>query len=176
MVLRSGLAALLSYRAIALLRFSMVGRTVITVIAFGLLCHFHACCLGSTCAMVLQFDLEASLNQSNRVAQLYYGWPHRHCFWISYFAISTPAVSAASVPLFFSLALRPYSPIWQSRWCQRLPDQLRGRIVRHFVDNTAALAGSVKGYSRKLDCVRLVEALVVRVSPGVQAVVWLCVL
>ena len=38
---------------------STVGRTVI---AFGLLCHLHTCCLGSMCAVVLQFGLVASLN------------------------------------------------------------------------------------------------------------------
>ena len=35
--------------------------------------------------------------------------------------------------------------------------------MHHFVDNTAALAGSIKGYSSKPDCARLIEALVVRV-------------
>ena len=53
-----------SAKAIALptplLSLSMVGRTVI---AFGLFCHLHACCLGSTCAMVLRFGLAASLTQ-----------------------------------------------------------------------------------------------------------------
>ena len=44
-----------------------------------------------------------------------------------------------------------------------MPDQLRGRIVHHFVDDTAALAGFIKGYSSKPDCARLIEALVVRV-------------
>ena len=43
------------------------------------------------------------------------------------------------------------------------PDTLRGRIVHHFVDNTAALSGSIKGYSGKPDCARLVHALVVRI-------------
>ena len=59
MVLQFGLAASLSYMAIALLSLSVVGRTVI---AFGLQCHLHACCLGSKCAMVLRFGLAASLN------------------------------------------------------------------------------------------------------------------
>ena len=43
------------------------------------------------------------------------------------------------------------------------PDNLRGRIVHHFVDNTAALSGSRSGYSGKPDCARLVNALVVRI-------------
>ena len=43
------------------------------------------------------------------------------------------------------------------------PEQLRGRIVHHFVDNTAALAGSKSGYSGKPDCARLIDALVVRI-------------
>ena len=44
-----------------------------------------------------------------------------------------------------------------------LPDLLKGRIVHHFVNNTAALAGSIKRYSSKPDCAHLIEALVVRV-------------
>ena len=44
-----------------------------------------------------------------------------------------------------------------------LPDLLKGRIVHHFVNNTAALAGSIKGYSGVPDCARLVHALVVRI-------------
>ena len=99
-----------STRAIALLSLSVVGRTAV---AFGLFCHLHTCCLGSGCAMVLQFGLAASLNSSNRVAQPICGWPHRYCFRTSYFAISTPAVSTAGVPLFYSLALRPHSAIGQ---------------------------------------------------------------
>ena len=59
MVLQFGLAASLSYMAIALLSLPMVGRTVI---AFGLLCHLRACCLGNRCAMVLQFGLAALLS------------------------------------------------------------------------------------------------------------------
>ena len=151
MVLQFGLAASLSYMAITLLSLSMVGRTVI---AFGLLCHLRACCLGNRCAMVLQFGLAALLSYGQSRCSAFYGWPHRCCFRItlpsprllpqqhvchgssvwpcsltqleqsrcsaygwprrscfrtSYFAISTPAVSAAGVPWFFSLALRPHS-------------------------------------------------------------------
>ena len=43
------------------------------------------------------------------------------------------------------------------------PDVLQGRIVHHFVDNTAALAGSVKAYSSRPDCARVIDALVARI-------------
>ena len=146
-----GLAASLSYMAIALLSLPVVGRTVI---AFGLLCHLRACCLGNRCAMVLQFGLAALLSYGQSRCSAICGWPHRCCFritlpsprllprqrvchgfsvwpcgltqleqsrcsaylWLAaplllpdYFSISTLAASAAGVPWFFGLALRPHS-------------------------------------------------------------------
>ena len=80
MVLQFGLAASLSYMAIALLSLPMVGRTVI---AFGLLCHLRACCLGSRCAMVLRFGLAALLSYGQSRCSAFYGWPHRCCFRIT---------------------------------------------------------------------------------------------
>ena len=43
------------------------------------------------------------------------------------------------------------------------PDVLQGRIVHHFVDNTAALAGSIKAYSSRPNCARVIDALVARI-------------
>ena len=41
------------------------------------------------------------------------------------------------------------------------PSKLRGRLVHHFVDNKAALAGSISGYSGKPDSARVLHALAV---------------
>ena len=38
------------------------------------------------------------------------------------------------------------------------PDLLRDRRVLHWIDNTGALAALIKGYSRELDCARIVQA------------------
>ena len=43
------------------------------------------------------------------------------------------------------------------------PDVLRGRIIYHFVDNTAALAGSIKAFSSRPDCARTIDALISRI-------------
>ena len=43
------------------------------------------------------------------------------------------------------------------------PDVLQNRIVHHFVDNTAAFVGSIKAFSSKLDCARVIDALVSRI-------------
>ena len=37
------------------------------------------------------------------------------------------------------------------------------RIIHHFVDNTAALAGFIKAYSSRPDCARVIDALVARI-------------
>ena len=39
-----------------------------------------------------------------------------------------------------------------------LPRVLAGRRVIHFIDNTSAIAGLVKGYSRAIDSGRIVNA------------------
>ena len=43
------------------------------------------------------------------------------------------------------------------------PDKLRGRLVHHFVDNKAALSGSISGFSNKPDSARILQALAVRI-------------
>ena len=43
------------------------------------------------------------------------------------------------------------------------PDVLQGRVVHHFVDYTAALAGSIRAYSSRPDCARVIDALVARI-------------
>ena len=43
------------------------------------------------------------------------------------------------------------------------PYVLQGRVVHHFVDNTAALAGSIRAYSNRPDCARVIDALVARI-------------
>ena len=48
-----------STRAIALLSLWLAAPFLLSD---KLLCHLHTCCLGSGCAMVLQFGLAASLN------------------------------------------------------------------------------------------------------------------
>ena len=52
-----------------------------------------------------------------------------------------------------------------------LPQLLSGRRVIHFIDNTAALAGLMKGYSRVLDCARFVHAFHAW-NVGARATVW----
>ena len=42
------------------------------------------------------------------------------------------------------------------------PDVLQNRIVHHFVDNTAALAGSIKAFSSKPYRARVIDPLVSR--------------
>jgi hypothetical protein len=43
------------------------------------------------------------------------------------------------------------------------PDKLRGRLVHHFVDNKAALAGSISGFSNKPDSAGLLQVLEVKI-------------
>ena len=43
------------------------------------------------------------------------------------------------------------------------PDKLRGRLVHHFVDNKAALAGSISGFSNKPDSAGLLQVLAVEI-------------
>ena len=43
------------------------------------------------------------------------------------------------------------------------PDKLQGRSVHHFVDNTAALAGSISGFSSKTDSAGLLHVLAVEI-------------
>ena len=51
------------------------------------------------------------------------------------------------------------------------PEQLRGRDVIHFIDNTGALFGLSKGYYGEVDCARLVHAFHATTA-AIDAIVW----